>query len=465
MKSREPSKPLGGAAPSREPHKKTLTPKLRFPQFRDAEGWARKSGDSLFDQINDRNSEPGLPVLAITQEHGAIPRDMIDYHVSVTEKSIESYKVVRVGDFIISLRSFQGGIEYSQYHGICSPAYVILRRRIEGSDAYFKHYLKTDGFIRILTKNLEGLRDGKMISYRQFSELLLPIPAPSEQQKIADCLSSVDELIAAQARQVDALKTHKKALMQQLFPREGETVPRLRFPEFRDAGEWEEMPIGEKVDLLSGYPFDGLDISQDASGTRLLRGINITEGYVRHNPEIDRYYLKPIDHLTAYCVQTNDLVIGMDGSKVGKNSALISAADSGALLVQRVARLRSSSPITISFVFQRINSPTFHAYVDRINTSSGIPHISAKQIREFRVLFPSETEQHRIASCLSSLDDLIAAQIQQLAALKIHKQGLMQQLFPAAGEGSGAGAGARGKGERFFALTPLRPYGRCLDEL
>ena len=160
--------------------KKTLVPKLRFPEFREAEGWKPEAGDALFDQINDRNPEPGLPVLAITQEHGAIPRHMIDYHVSVTEKSIESYKVVRVGDFVISLRSFQGGIEYSRYLGICSPAYVILRRRGEGSAEYFRHYLKTHRFIRILTKNLEGLRDGKMISYAQFSELMLPVPKPAE---------------------------------------------------------------------------------------------------------------------------------------------------------------------------------------------------------------------------------------------------------------------------------------------
>ena len=234
--------------------KTKLVPKLRFPEFRSAAGWMEQFGGSLFDQISDRNPEPGLPVLAITQEHGAIPRHLIDYHVSVTEKSIESYKVVQVGDFIISLRSFQGGIEFSQYHGICSPAYVVLRRRGEGSDGYFRHYLKTDRFIQILIKNIEGLRDGKMISYKQFSELRLPVPSPAEQQKIADCLNSLDELIAAQARKVDALKTHKKGLMQQLFPREGETQPRLRFPEFRDAGKWNITTVGGLVEAGWLFP-------------------------------------------------------------------------------------------------------------------------------------------------------------------------------------------------------------------
>ena len=129
-------------AATKEEAAPALVPKLRFPEFREADEWSLETGDSLFDQINDRNPEPGLPVLAITQEHGAIPRHLIDYHVSVTEKSIESYKVVRIGDFIISLRSFQGGIEYSRYHGRraphsrgCDPP--ALRRRA----AQFRHGL------------------------------------------------------------------------------------------------------------------------------------------------------------------------------------------------------------------------------------------------------------------------------------------------------------------------------------
>jgi restriction endonuclease S subunit len=211
-------------------------------------------------------------------------------------------------------------------------------------------------------------------------------------------------------------------------------IPKLRFPEFRDAGEWKPFPIGEKVDLLSGYPFDGVDISEDSSGIRLLRGINITEGVIRHSQDIDRYYLGNTEKLEKYRLQDNDLVIGMDGSKVGKNSALITSLDSGALLVQRVARLRTDFLASIQFIFQQINSSKFHAYVDRINTSSGIPHISTKQINDFQICFPATDEQQKIADCLSSIDDRITAETQKLATLKAHKKGLMQQLFPAEGE-------------------------------
>ena len=212
-------------------------------------------------------------------------------------------------------------------------------------------------------------------------------------------------------------------------------VPKLRFPEFRDTEEWEQLPIGKKVDFLSGYPFKSSEIAEDPNGIPLMRGINITEGYIRHTRDMDRYYLGETEALEKYRVQANDLVIGMDGSKVGKNSALVTDKDAGALLVQRVARLRTDCNATISFIFQHIHSTIFHSYVDRVNTSGGIPHISAKQINEFEIFFPPvQEEQQKIADCLSSVDELITTQAQKVDALKAHKKGLMQQLFPAEGE-------------------------------
>ena len=118
--------------------------------------------------VSNRNHNSNLPILAITQEQGAIPRHLIDYNISVTDKSVETYKVVDEGDFVISLRSFQGGIEYSNYRGICSPAYIVLKPIAEIDRAFFKYYFKTPKYIKQLTKNLEGIRDGKMISLQIF---------------------------------------------------------------------------------------------------------------------------------------------------------------------------------------------------------------------------------------------------------------------------------------------------------
>jgi type I restriction enzyme S subunit len=180
--------------------------------------WEFVGGNELFDNISDKKHNSDLPILAITQDQGAIPRELINYEMSVTEASIASYKVVHVGDFIISLRTFQGGIEYSNYLGICSPAYNILRPNSENVDrTFYKFYLKTSYYIKQLQKNLEGIRDGKMISYKYFSEIKLPFPSKPEQQKIATFLSAIDEKIEKTTQQLTQTETFKKGLLQQLF--------------------------------------------------------------------------------------------------------------------------------------------------------------------------------------------------------------------------------------------------------
>ena len=420
------------ASATKEEAKSALVPKLRFPDFRGAEGWTPEAGDSLFDQINERNPEPGIPVLAVTQEHGAIPRHMIDYHVSVTEKSIESYKVVRVGDFIISLRSFQGGIEYSRYHGICSPAYVILRRRSKGSDEYFRHYLKTDRFIRILTKNLEGLRDGKMISYAQFSDLMLPIPKFTEQLKLAEFLSSVDESIAAQARKVEALKTHRKGLMQQLFPREGETQPRLRFPEFKKAGVWERKPFSDLCDVKHGYAFESAFFSKEGEYVLLTPGNFYEQGGYRDRGALQKYFTGeiPLDYVLA----KGDMLVAMTEQAAGLLGSPILVPESGKFLHnQRLGLVISKPGIAWAneFFFYVFNTEGVREAIHDTASGAKVRHTSPTKIGDVLISVPTTLlEQQRIASCLSSLDALITAETQKLEALKTHKKGLMPQLFP-----------------------------------
>ncbi len=193
--------------------------KLRFKdeQENDFPDWQENFGDSLFESISNKNHNSDLPILAITQEHGAIPRDMIDYNVSVSDKSIESYKVVQKGDFIISLRSFQGGIEFSNYEGICSPAYIVLRPIKEVNRNFFRLYFKTTGYIKRLTKNLEGIRDGKMISFKYFSEVTIPTPSIEEQAKITNFLFSIERKIESGRKVLAQYEKQKNYLLQNMF--------------------------------------------------------------------------------------------------------------------------------------------------------------------------------------------------------------------------------------------------------
>lgn len=417
---------------------KTAMPRLRFPEFRGAEPWKAAELSTLASRVAIKNTSGRVTrVLTNSAEFGVLDqRDYFDKDIATAGKT-DGYYVVEKGDYVynprISERAPVGPISRNDLgEGVMSPLYTVFRFSAKQTD-FYRHYFSSTGWHAYLRSAAStGARHDRMsIANEAFMRMPLPIPEMAEQRKIADCLTSLDEVIAAQGRKVEALKAHKRGLMQQLFPGEGEARPRLRFPEFRNAPEWEEKPLGELVDLLSGYPFNGEDIVEDGSGEPLMRGINITEGAVRHSNDIDRYYLGSLKGLEKFRLKVNDLVIGMDGSKVGKNSALIENADAGALLIQRVARLRTVSASLIKFIFHQVQSPRFHSYVDRINTSSGIPHISAKQIKEYLIQFTIEAEQRRIAACLTCLDARIRAEGDRLATLKTNKQGLMQQLFPA----------------------------------
>jgi type I restriction enzyme S subunit len=405
-----------------------LVPKRRFPEFQEANGWETAPGDKLFQQVNNREAPPGLPILAITQEHGAIPRDMIDYHVSVTEKSLETYKEVRPGDFIISLRSFQGGIEFSEYHGICSPAYVILRKRGDLCDQFYKQHFKSHGFIRQLTKNLEGLRDGKMISYKQFSELqLLQLSLP-EQQKVADCLASADALIEAQARKVEALKAHKKGLMQQLFPQEGETQPRLRFPEFEGTGEWEEGTISNIGTVLQGYGFPERYQGQQSGDFPFYKVSDISRSLGAGKTFIEEAanYVNEnqLKELRAKPIPTGTTVFAKIGEAIRSNKRAITTVP--CLIDNNAAGVKSiKGKATDFFIYLTMEQ------ISLIDHAGGVvPAVNKSAIEAIPVKFPQVAEQQRIADCYTSLGDLIAGETRKLDTLKTHKKGLMQQLFP-----------------------------------
>jgi len=407
---------------------KKLIPELRFPEFENESEWEYLNGDKLFEPISNKNHNSDLPILAITQEQGAIPRELIDYNIAVSEKSIKSYKVVEVGDFIISLRSFQGGIEYSNYLGLCSPAYIVLRKKQNISNDFYRHYFKSFPFIQDLNKNLEGIRDGKMVSYKQFSDILIPKPIKPEQQKIASCLSSFDELIAAHNDKLKALKDHKKGLMQNLFPKEGEKVPKYRFQEFEKDREWEFKTLDDICKLVRG-PFGGA----------LKKEIFVKEGYAvyeqSHAIYSDfnsfRYRINgnKFSELKRFAVKAGDLIMSCSGT-MGKFAVIPDDFEQG-VINQALLKLTVKTGYNNSFV--KISLETDLNQKKLLSQSAGgaIKNVvSVSQIRELELAIPKQKEQQKVASSLSALDELIMAQTDKIEQLQQHKKGLMQRLFP-----------------------------------
>ena len=398
--------------------KEEIVPKLRFPEFQE-NGIDFVHGNKLFKSITNKNHNSDLPILAITQDQGAVPRDQIEYNVTVTDKSLSNYKVVEVGDFIISLRSFQGGIEYSRFKGICSPAYIILRKREENiSELYYKYFFKTWKYIQSLNRNLEGIRDGKMISYSQFSSVKVPYPRSfKEQQKIADCLSSIDELIDAEIRKLKALEKYKKGLMQKLFPAEGKTLPEWRFPEFQGCGEWKSKSVGKACKMFSGGTPDTSKKEFYGGTIPFIRSAEInkssTELFITE---------EGFKNSSAKMVKKGDILIALYGANSGEVAlSKIDGAINQAILCLR----HETNNVFVYHYFTHMKNRIISKYIQ-----GGQGNLSAQIIKSVNLYFPKTEEQQKIADCLSEIDTIIAEQSNKVEQLKAHKKGLMQGLFP-----------------------------------
>ena len=252
--------------------------------------------------------------------------------------------------------------------------------------------------------------------------------------KIADCLSSLDELIAAQARKVDVLKTHKKGLMQQLFPWEDETQPRFRFPEFQDIGNWEEIELGTRTKKVgSGITPAGGDKNYKQFGRPFVRSQNVGWGVLLLD---DIAYIDDETHASFNSteIQAWDVLLNITGASIGR-SALADKRIAGGNVNQHVCIIRTKpDELNPFFLNQYLISDCGQRQIDSFQAGGNRQGLNFAQIRSFTIpIPPTRQEQQRIAVCLGSLDALITLETQKLETLKTHKKGLMQQLFPSVG--------------------------------
>lgn len=283
----------------------------------------------------------------------------------------------------------------------------------ELNPAFILECVKRKDFYQKVGEAADGSRIAKRIHPETFLASEIPLPSLSEQQKIADCLASADALIEAQGRKVEALKAHKKGLMQQLFPQEGETQPRLRFPEFEGAGEWLVKPLGKVAENLDN------------------QRVPITSGG-RVAGDVPYYGASGIvDYVEGYIFNEDLLCVSEDGANLLARTYPIAFAISGKTWVNNHAHvLRFKHGFTQKFVEVYLNSIKLNDFI----TGMAQPKLNKAKLDSIPIPLPMEPEQKRIAGCLSSLDDLVAAEARKLDTLKIHKKGLMQQLFPSVGE-------------------------------
>ena len=384
--------------------KASLVPKLRFPEFRESKGWnAKKLKDAC--EVNPANSALSERFVYIDLESVEAGELKTRNVVNRDEAPSRAQRQLRSGDVIFQIvRPYQrNNLHFKTDESIdyvASTGYAQLRAK-DSSDFLFQA-VHVDRFVDQVIAKCTGSSYPAINSF-DLADVSLAIPSPAEQQKIADCLSSLDELIAAQARKVDTLTTHKKGLMQQLFQREGETQPRLRFPKFQDAGEWKVKPFQKLFSIGNGRDYKHL-----STGNVPVYGSG--------------GYMLSVD---SFLYDGESVCIGRKGTI--NNPMYLTGKFWTVDTLFFTHSFKECLPKFIFSIFQNVDWL-------KHNEAGGVPSLSKTNIEKILTAVPSLSEQQRIADCLTSLDDLITAQTQAREALKTHKKGLMQQLFPSVEE-------------------------------
>jgi len=355
--------------------------------------------------------------MGVSKLEGIIP---IDGRLAASD--ISRYKIVRQDWFaynpmrlnIGSIARWQGNIDI-----LVSPDYVVFRCLEESGEIalstdYLDHFRHSEQWNAFVTEAGDGGVRVR-VYYDDISQAQLILPSIAEQKKVADCLGSLDDLIGAEARKLEALRQHKQGLMQQLFPQPGETLPLLRFPEFESAGDWEEKRLSSLVKLVSGV--------------HLAPDVYSTTGEVPYftGPSDFTNIIQCVTKWTAASAnlaEQHDTLITVKGSGVGEiwYLTLPSVAMGRQLMAVRTEAGDGR------FIYQFLS--TRRKQFEALASGNLIPGLSRGDILGMAACFPCRDEQQRIADCLTAMDDQLRAQARRLDALKQHKRGLLQQLFP-----------------------------------
>lgn len=393
-----------------------FVPKLRFPEFRDAPAWELWPLKKLAKRRTRKNVGAKVDrVLTNSAEHGVVDqRDYFEKDIA-NPGNLEGYFIIEKGDYVYNPRVSNlapvGPIHKNDVGlGVMSPLYTVFFFDNVQND-FYSQYFKTPHWHQYLrhVSNSGARHDRMAISADDFINMPVPVSNPLEQQRIADCLSSIDVLIAAEAEKLDALKDHKKGLLQQLFPAPGETTPRLRFPEFQDAGDWRAMTIGDVSSVTTGKRDTQ---NKDSNGTYPF--------FVRS---------QTIERINSFSYDGEAILTSGDGVGVGKNFHYIVGKFDFHQRVYCIYKFRKG--VSGNFIFHYFSS-NFFDHVSKLSAKNSVDSVRMSMITDMPLQLPTLHEQQKIADCLSSIDALVAAQGSRIDALKVHKQGLMQQLFPVA---------------------------------
>lgn len=398
--------------------------KLRFPEFSNKKTWKpRKLSEVLFEHGNKSTGNEDVYSVSV---HKGVINQIEHLGRSFSAANTDHYKLVNPGD-VIYTKSPTGDFPYGIIKQskvpkavIVSPLYAVFQPETTALgtilDAYFEYRENVINYLSSIiqkgAKNTINIRNDVFLS----KSLVLPTDS-NEQEKIASCLSSLDDLITAHIQKLDALKAHKKGLMQQLFPAEGEKVPKLRFKEFEGSGEWEEKTLSEVADYENGKAHEQ-DVVEKGKFVVVNSKFISTEGEVRKYTN------------NANCLaQKGDILLVLSDVPNGKAIAkcFFVDVDDWYTVNQRVCRITAFDANNLLLFFLLDRNEYFLSFDDGVKQTN----LRKDEVLACPLLLPKDPlEQQKIAECLASINDLVYEEIEKIEQLKNHKKGMIQGIFP-----------------------------------
>ena len=417
-----------------------LVPKLRFPEFRSAGDWHFQPLSDIAEPISDRVGTSKCVPMSVTTGIGLITQKE-KFGRIIAGNSYKSYLRLQTNDFAYNksaTKEFQQGYiaRYSGTRDAAVPKSIFTCFRPDAAAVipeYLDHLLHGNHHGRWLRKYITvGARAHGALSVSVDALMSMPVPLPpgaisrSEQHKIADCLDSLDDLIAAERRKLKTLQQYKQGLMQEIFPRSGEKLPSMRFPEFHCASEWNTRKLEELVLFQSGgTPSKGT--SEYWNGSIPWVSAKDMKRLFLEDTE-DHISIAAIDN-GARLVPAGTLLVLTRGMTLRKNVPVCVLRTEMSFNQDVKALLPKAGVNGLFLAFSLLaNKQRLLNLVDIAGHGTG--RLSTYELEAFELTLPQPAEQERIALCLSSLDEVQSAQSRKIESLTAHKQGLLQQLFP-----------------------------------
>ena len=397
---------------------KRKSPALRFRGYTD--DWEQRKLGDIFEEYSEKDHAE-LPALTIIQGGGTIRRDESDRALQYDKKSLSNYKKVDVGDFIVHLRSFEGGLEMATNTGIVSPAYHIFHGEKVDSRFYYS-YFRSKQFINTdLKPHVYGIRDGRSIDIEGMKTIEIPWTILDEQKAIGNCIDTLDRLITLHQRKLEKLKLVKKSMLEKMFPKNGSSVPEIRFKGFTD--DWEQRKLGDVVKEIT---------RNDPESEAPIMMITANNGFIEQS---ERYAFNNAgESLKKYILlKKGELAYNHGASKLRPYGSCFALTAAENARIPFVYHCFSAENQNAEFMSIELNGAEIENQLRRIVSSGarmdGLLNISFDEYTSVSVLLPSAEEQDRIADFFHHLDNLITLHQRKVEKLKILKKSMLEKMF------------------------------------